>query len=98
MEVGLKMKKIKIVKEPFDGHSRTKEKNLPFIRAGRVLIDDPALKVMFSGREYTGSNELGEIKENGYIDVESILKVLILELAKTQALLKKAHDENESED
>ena len=92
------MKKIKVVKEPFDGHGRTKEKNLPFIRAGRVLINDPALKIMFSSREYTGANELGDITENGYIDVESVLKALILELAKTQALLKKAHDENEQED
>jgi hypothetical protein len=83
------MKKIKVIKEPFDGHGRTKEKNLPFIRAGRVLVSDPALKSLFAGREYTGANELGELQESGgYVNVEEVLKVLILELAKTQALLK----------
>lgn len=84
----VKIIKKKIKKEPFDNHCRTKEKNLPFLRASRVLITDPHLKVIFKGLEYTGENQLGapvQEEEEGFLDVEAVLKTLLFEIAKCRS-------------
>lgn len=85
-----------VKKEPFDGHCRTKEKNLPFLRASRVLITDPHLKTIFRGLEYTGENHLGapvEDGEEGFLDIEAVLKTLLFEIAKCRSSQLKEEEE-----
>lgn len=84
------IKKNAKVIDPFNEHTRSKERNLPFLKASRVLITDEQLKQIFKLREYNGSNELGDFTEDlGFLDTESVLKYLIFELLKCKSLISK---------
>lgn len=92
------MKAIKVKnskKDPFDNHRRTKESNLPFIKASRTLYMNKNAYVVLGteGFKYNGENQLdreSEVKEGeGYLDVETVINVLIHELMVTKSDLLK---------
>ena len=90
-------KKIKKDKDPFQNHKRTKESNLPFVKASRVLVTDPTLKAIFNLKEYNGDNELGgftEDRNSGEIDIQESVKSLVVEIARLKSMLSKTKVED----
>ena len=77
----------KELKTPFN-YKRTKEKNLPFTRASRCLLTNSNIKEVLStpGLRFIGENfledALAEGDEEGYLDVENVIMVLVREIAK----------------
>lgn len=69
---------------------RTKEKNIPFTKASRVLVEDPFVKQILGTRgfAFTGENKLSteEVPEGelGHISVETILLVLLQEVIQSK--------------
>ncbi len=82
-------------KNPFDNHKRTKESNLPFVKATRTIYENKSAYALLGtkGFKYTGANELDKEAsldgEEGYLDVETVINVLIHELMVTKSDLLK---------
>lgn len=74
-------------KDPFN-YKRTKERNLPFTRASRCLLVNSNIKKVLNtpGLRFVGENfledALAEEGEEGYLDVENVIMVLVREIAK----------------
>mgnify|MGYP003121869482 CR=1 FL=1 len=74
-------------KDPFN-YKRTKERNLPFTRASRCLLVNSNIKEVLAtpGLKFVGENfledALAEEGEEGYLDVENVIMVLVREIAK----------------
>jgi len=89
------IKKPKESKHPFTNHKRTKEANLPFTKASRTIYENKSAYALFGtrGYKYTGENRLSTEEvpegEEGYLDVETVINVLLHELMVTKSELVK---------
>ena len=83
-------------KTPFENHKRTKESNLPFLKASRTIYENKSAYALLGtqGFKYTGENQLdkdAKLDEDieGYLDVETVINVLLHELMVTKSELVK---------
>ena len=89
------IKKVKTKKDLFENHKSTKESNLPFTKASRTIYCNKSAYAILGtkGFKYNGENQLdreSEVKEGeGYLDVETVINVLIHELMVTKSDLLK---------
>ena len=73
-------------KDPFN-YKRTKESNLPFTRASRCLLVNSNIKKVLNtpGLKFVGENFLADALadegEEGYLDAENVIMVLVREIA-----------------
>ena len=91
---------MKTVKNPYS-YKRIKERDLPFLKASRVLVDDLSIHKILNNKGFprrgdrlvkTESLPEGEL---GYIDLESLIAVCLLEIGKLQHRVKELEDAKE---
>ena len=88
-------------KTPYN-YKRSKEHNLPFIRANRVLIQNEILPVVLKARlgEFTGENEIvyTDDKQGEHLDLERTLLILIQTIANLQLKVDQLEEELQNGD
>ena len=88
-------------KTPYN-YKRSKEHNLPFIRANRVLIQNELLPVVLKARlgEFTGENEIvyTEGTKGEHLDLERTLLILVQTIASLQLKVEQLEQELQNGD
>ena len=88
-------------KTPYN-YKRSKERNLPFIRANRVLIQNKLLPVVLKARlgEFTGENEIvyTEDTKGEHLDLERTLLILVQTIASLQLKVEQLEEELQNGD
>ena len=88
-------------KTPYN-YKRSKEHNLPFIRANRVLIQNEVLPKVINARlgEFTGENEIvyTEVKQGDQLDLERALMILVQTVASLQFRIEQLEQELQNGD
>ena len=83
-------------KTPYN-YKRSKEHNLPFIRANRVLIQSDALPKVLNARlgEFTGENEIvyTDTDKGDQLDLERTIMILVQTVASLQLRIEQLEED-----